>query len=87
MNFHYLANIEGLFSIVSLLRSQPRVDAFVLFVLGVLWLTMAAWTVDMVGGIQCAMLGSQTIEAKNGNSCGASFHFSILLLWPTSTIN
>ncbi|GJJ07462.1 hypothetical protein Clacol_001664 [Clathrus columnatus] len=38
---------------------------------GVLWLTMAAWTVDMVGGVQCSMLGSQTIDAKNGKTISA----------------
>lgn len=66
-----IPSLTILMMIFLLLRSQPRVDAFALFVLGVLWLTMAAWTVDMVGGVQCSMLGSQTIAAKNGDSFSA----------------
>ncbi|KAF8529022.1 hypothetical protein BU17DRAFT_37174 [Hysterangium stoloniferum] len=49
-----------------LLRSQPRIDAVATFVLGVLWLTLAAWTVDIIGPVQCFQLGSQRMRTESG---------------------
>ncbi|KAF8592336.1 hypothetical protein K439DRAFT_1643522 [Ramaria rubella] len=51
-----------------LLRSQPRIDVFFAFVLAVLWLTMGAWSVDIIGGVECFGLGSERMPIKNGGT-------------------
>lgn len=55
-----------------LLRSQPRVDAVVVFIIGVLWLSLAAWTVDIIGNVQCFTLGGQTINISEGRKFSAA---------------
>jgi len=52
--------------LVILLRSQPRWDLLVLFVLTGCWLTMGSWSADMIAHIECDGLGNQTIPTKNG---------------------
>jgi len=54
--------------IILLLRSQPRVDVFFAFVLAVLWLTMGAWSVDIIGGVECDALGGNRTPTKNGST-------------------
>jgi len=52
--------------IILLLRSQPRIEVFALFVLVVLWLTLAAWSQDVIGFVECFPLGGQQTPTKNG---------------------
>jgi len=51
---------------VVLLRSQPRWDLLVLFILAACWLTMGSWSADIIAHIECDSLGNQTIPTKNG---------------------
>lgn len=51
---------------VILLRSQPRWDLFVLFLLAAGWLTMGSWSSDMIAHIECESLAGQTTPTKNG---------------------
>lgn len=51
---------------VILLRSQPRWELFVLFLLAACWLTMGSWSADMIAHIECDSLGDQKIPTKNG---------------------
>lgn len=53
------------------LRSQPRIDAIVLFILAVLWLTMGAYSQDVIGHQFCYALKGQDIPAKNGTTFSA----------------
>jgi len=53
------------------LRSQPRIDAVVLFVLAVLWLTMGAYSQDVIGQQFCYALKGQNIPAKNDTTFSA----------------
>ncbi|KAB5595591.1 hypothetical protein CTheo_1052 [Ceratobasidium theobromae] len=53
------------------LRSQPRIDAVVLFVLTVLWLTMGAYSQDVIGHQFCYALKGQNIPAKNNTTFSA----------------
>ncbi|CAE6523119.1 unnamed protein product [Rhizoctonia solani] len=53
------------------LRSQPRIDAVVLFILVVLWLTMGAYSQDLIGHQFCYSLRGQTIPAKNDGTMSA----------------
>lgn len=52
--------------IVLLIRSQPRFEAFFLFITAVLWLTMGAWSSDMIGAVECFSMGNQMTPTKNG---------------------
>ncbi|KIJ56673.1 hypothetical protein M422DRAFT_62623 [Sphaerobolus stellatus SS14] len=55
-----------------LLRSQPRVDLWVAFIIGVLWLSLAAWSVDIVGNVQCVDLVGQTLNTTQGAKTSAA---------------
>ncbi|KAJ7591025.1 hypothetical protein C8J56DRAFT_550500 [Mycena floridula] len=46
--------------------SQPRLEAIALFILGVLWLTMGAWSTDILGSGQCDVMTGQT-PTKHGH--------------------
>ncbi|CAE6455492.1 unnamed protein product [Rhizoctonia solani] len=52
-------------------RSQPRIDAIVLFILAALWLTMGAYSQDVIGHQFCYGLRGQTIPAKNDTTISA----------------
>jgi len=51
--------------LMTLQWAQPRSEAVVLFVLGILWLTMGAWSTDVIGNTQCDGLGGQQVPSKN----------------------
>ncbi|KAG8786795.1 hypothetical protein FRC12_016236 [Ceratobasidium sp. 428] len=53
------------------IRSQPRIDVIVLFILVALWLTMGAYSQDVVGQQFCYSLKGQTIPAKNDTTFSA----------------
>ncbi|KAI5124976.1 hypothetical protein M0805_007402 [Coniferiporia weirii] len=46
-------------------RSRPLIDLILLFILDVLWLSMGAWSTDIIGGVQCFSLGG-TQPTKTG---------------------
>ncbi|ESK96016.1 hypothetical protein Moror_7361 [Moniliophthora roreri MCA 2997] len=56
--------------LLTLQWAQPRIEAPVLFILGVLWLATGAWTTDVVGNRQCdatdpsAREGRSTLSAR-----------------------
>jgi len=52
--------------LLALQWSKPSVEAGILFVFGVLWLAMGAWATDMIGHVQCSLLGDDTTPTKNG---------------------
>ncbi|KAJ7682789.1 hypothetical protein DFH06DRAFT_1290130 [Mycena polygramma] len=52
--------------LLSLQFAQPRTEAVSLFILWALWLAMAAWATDIIGGTQCDILTTQTMPTKNG---------------------
>jgi len=78
----FLPNIQHDFSIFSLIVpsltiliflvtiswSSPRTEVVFLFILGVLWLTMGAWSGDILGSLQCDALAGQRTTIKNGGS-------------------
>jgi len=47
--------------------SRPLMEAIVFFILGVLWLTMGAWSADILGNTQCDTLGGQRTPTKSGS--------------------
>ncbi|KAF7301693.1 hypothetical protein MIND_00734800 [Mycena indigotica] len=50
--------------LISLQFAQPQTEAPMLFLLWALWLAMAAW--DIISGVQCDSLTSETMPTKNG---------------------
>ncbi|EAU84802.1 hypothetical protein CC1G_00321 [Coprinopsis cinerea okayama7 len=60
-----VASLNIFIFLLTLQWSQPRVEAFVLFVIGVLWLSLGAWSTDIIGHVQCdAIPSNQTIATK-----------------------
>ncbi|PCH41207.1 hypothetical protein WOLCODRAFT_89104 [Wolfiporia cocos MD-104 SS10] len=53
--------------------SAPRTEAIALFILGVLWLAMGAWSTDIIGNTQCDALGNARIATKNGTMSSKSY--------------
>jgi len=58
---------------ILLLSSQPRIEAFFLFIAAVLWLTMGAWSADTIGSTECFSLGDQTTPTKNGETSARAY--------------
>jgi len=52
------------------LRSQPRVELIVVFVLSILWLALGGYSTDVIGYRECDAQ-SGTIPAKNGSTYSA----------------
>jgi len=50
--------------LLSLQWAQPWTEAIMLSVLGILWLTMGAWSTDIIGNVQCDALSGQRVDAK-----------------------
>jgi hypothetical protein len=59
--------------LLTLQWAQPRTEAIVYVVLGILWLTMGAWSTDIIGNVQCDSLGGQQQPTKNGNMSAQSY--------------
>ncbi|KAI0065937.1 hypothetical protein BV25DRAFT_1989006 [Artomyces pyxidatus] len=59
--------------VILLVNSTPRVEAFFLFITGVLWLTMGAWSSDIIGSTQCDALGDSRTETKHGTMSARSY--------------
>ncbi|KAF8639965.1 hypothetical protein AX17_001215 [Amanita inopinata Kibby_2008] len=51
----------------SLQWAQPQTEAIELFILGALWLAMAAWSTDIIGNVQCDALRGQRLPTKAGD--------------------
>ncbi|RPD67126.1 hypothetical protein L227DRAFT_569311 [Lentinus tigrinus ALCF2SS1-6] len=62
-----IPSLTILLILVGLQWSTPRTEAVFLFILGTLWLAMAAWTTDIIGNLQCDSLTSQTVPTKSGS--------------------
>jgi len=59
--------------ILILVNSTPRADAIFLFISGILWLTLAAWSSDTLGSTQCDALGGARTSTKNGTISARSY--------------
>lgn len=59
--------------------SQPRVDVVFLFILGVLWLAMGAWSADIMGNTQCDSL-SGTVPTKDGSISARSYCYEMRVI-------
>ncbi|GJE84023.1 hypothetical protein PsYK624_000970 [Phanerochaete sordida] len=60
--------------------SLPIVEFATLFVLGVLWLAMGAWSVDIIGNVQCDGLGGQRTATKTGTISAKAYCYEMKVI-------
>ncbi|KAH9936948.1 hypothetical protein B0H21DRAFT_698844 [Amylocystis lapponica] len=60
--------------------SSPRTEAVFLFILGVLWLAMGAWSSDMMGNVQCDTLAGQRTATKSGSIASQSWCYEMKVI-------
>ncbi|KDQ64514.1 hypothetical protein JAAARDRAFT_28153 [Jaapia argillacea MUCL 33604] len=54
--------------------SQPRIEAFWLFIFTALWLAMGAWSQDLIGGIDCSLFTNMDrTTTKHGTMSSAAY--------------
>ncbi|TFK43519.1 hypothetical protein BDQ12DRAFT_675107 [Crucibulum laeve] len=58
--------------LLSIQWAQPRTEVVQYLVLGILWLTMGAWSTDIIGHVQCDSLSGQ-MSTKNGEISQQSY--------------
>ncbi|KAF8759895.1 Ubiquitin-conjugating enzyme E2 [Rhizoctonia solani] len=72
--FSLVVSVASLVIILALSqRSQPRIEAWVLFIIAVLWLTMGAYSQDVIGYQRCYAMRGQTVPTSNN---ATSMYFS-----------
>jgi len=90
----FLPNLQhdfGIFSIIvpsltilvfliTISWSAPRTEAIILFILGVLWLAMGAWSADIIGNVQCDALGDAMMPTKNGEISTKSWCYEMKVI-------
>ncbi|KAF8743217.1 Ubiquitin-conjugating enzyme E2, partial [Rhizoctonia solani] len=70
--FSLVVSVASLVIILALSqRSQPRTEAWVLFILAVLWLTMGAYSQDVIGYQRCYAMRGQTVPTSNNATMSA----------------
>jgi len=56
-----------LIAIILLLVSTPRLEVYVTFITGILWLIMGAWLADTLGSTKCSSLTGQRTPTTSGS--------------------
>ncbi|KAI0052507.1 hypothetical protein FA95DRAFT_1601866 [Auriscalpium vulgare] len=59
--------------IIMHINGTPRGEVFFLFITDILWLTLAAWTSDMIGPTQCDALAGQRTPTMKGTISSRSY--------------
>lgn len=60
--------------------SQPTVEVVAHTVMGILWLTMGAWSADVIGSTQCYSLGGINTPTNNGSMSARSYCYQMKVL-------
>lgn len=60
--------------------AQPIVEVIVLFCLGVLWLGMGAWSLDIIGYVQCYALAGQRQPTASGSVSAMTYCYEMKLV-------
>ncbi|KAF5320926.1 hypothetical protein D9619_000924 [Psilocybe cf. subviscida] len=60
--------------------ATPRSEVMQIFLLGILWLTMASWATDVIGPLQCDSLRGQTTPSKNGTTSFQAFCYEMKVI-------
>lgn len=68
--------------------SQPIVEGSCIFVLGVLWLAMGAWSADIIGNVQCdAIASSSRMATKSGTVSNKAYCYEMKVIEAFSWMN
>ncbi|KAG9317284.1 hypothetical protein JVU11DRAFT_1479 [Chiua virens] len=79
--FSLVAPSTTIFVFLLLLQfAQPIVEVPIHFCLGVLWLTMAAWSADIIGYVQCYSLAGQEQPTKNGSMSAQTYCYEMKVI-------
>ncbi|KAF8812422.1 hypothetical protein BYT27DRAFT_7182858 [Phlegmacium glaucopus] len=63
--------------LLTLQWAQPQTEAIALTLLSIIWLTMGAWSTDIIGNVQCDALGGQRTPAKSGDTNAQAFCYEM----------
>jgi len=66
--------------LLTLQWATPWTEAIVLFILGTLWLAMGAWSMDIIGHIQCDGLTGQRTATKDGDMSAKEFCYEMKVI-------
>ncbi|KAF8076402.1 hypothetical protein FPV67DRAFT_1558884 [Lyophyllum atratum] len=66
--------------LITLQWSQPRTEAVMLFIIGVLWLAMGAWSTDIIGNVQCDGLVGQRTATINGDTSAQGYCYEMKVI-------
>ncbi|KAF8165333.1 hypothetical protein B0H34DRAFT_855717 [Crassisporium funariophilum] len=66
--------------LLTLQWAQPQTEAIALTILGILWLTMGAWSTDIIGNVQCDALGGQVTPSKTGQTNAQSYCYQMKVI-------
>jgi len=66
--------------LLTLQWATPQTEAVALFILGILWLAMAAWATDVIGPLQCDSLSGQKTPSKNGQTNFQAFCYEMKVI-------
>jgi hypothetical protein len=70
-----------IFAFLLLLQfAQPVIEVTIHFILGILWLTMGAWTADLIGYVQCYALANELQPTKNGTMSSRTYCYEMKVL-------
>jgi len=64
-------SITLLFLLVLLARGQPRIDLVAIAIMAILWLSLGAYSNDVIGFTQCDLLTGQTVRTNIGGTYSA----------------
>lgn len=77
--------------LISLQWAQPQTEAWMLFIIGVLWLAMGAWSNDIIGPVQCDGLAGQRTATNSGDMSAQAFCYEMKVIqafsWMLFVIN
>ncbi|KIJ20032.1 hypothetical protein PAXINDRAFT_68657 [Paxillus involutus ATCC 200175] len=60
--------------------AQPMIEVTLLFMLGVLWLGMGAWSADIIGYVQCYVLGGVEQQTNNGTMSARTYCYQMKVI-------
>ncbi|KAF9221979.1 hypothetical protein BS17DRAFT_709554 [Gyrodon lividus] len=60
--------------------AQPIVEVTAHFILGVLWLALGAWSADIIGYVQCDVLGGLKTPTNNGTMSAQTYCYEMKVI-------
>ncbi|RDB22725.1 hypothetical protein Hypma_010186 [Hypsizygus marmoreus] len=66
--------------LLSLQWAQPQTEAVMLIVLSILWLTMGAWSTDIIGHVQCDGLAGQRTASNRGDTSAQAYCYQMKVM-------